>query len=251
MLWFALNAFCLFVVHNYFQTKQELDIPELPKDPVEVTPEDHQKCLKTLYPKHSTKTVNPKKKYVCAVCKSVCDLFGLFLHMKQVSIAINCWNICRKNVKSRVCNSIQCYDIMKLDPSPFYVFKYMNLFFSCNDSWLEKNRREILRYINNIFFLISSTKAFCVSIASSFSRKFLIWINIYEAFIKFDLVISIPQRSLHQLLDPLSLFSAQFATKMSESKTWNVIPVVIFWKGQIGESLTVLFVTESLDFKIS
>ena len=39
-----------------------------------------------MYPKSRAKPMNPKKKYVCAVCKSPCDLYGLFFHMKQVSI---------------------------------------------------------------------------------------------------------------------------------------------------------------------
>ena len=34
--------------------------------------------------------MNARKKYVCAVCKSVCDLHGLFLHMKQVHKGLLC-----------------------------------------------------------------------------------------------------------------------------------------------------------------
>ena len=34
--------------------------------------------------------MNPNKKYVCAHCKSVCDLYGLFIHMKAVHKGILC-----------------------------------------------------------------------------------------------------------------------------------------------------------------
>lgn len=50
----------------------------------QLTEDDKKRCLRTLYPGQEAKIMNPKKKYVCAVCKSVCDLFGLFIHMKQV-----------------------------------------------------------------------------------------------------------------------------------------------------------------------
>ncbi len=52
--------------------------------PVTVTPSERASALRSLYPSSGVRTMNQKKKYVCAVCKSVCDLFGLFLHMKQV-----------------------------------------------------------------------------------------------------------------------------------------------------------------------
>ena len=52
----------------------------------DLTLEEKRKALGTLYPKQIVKTMNPKKKYVCAVCKSVCDLYGLFVHMKQVKL---------------------------------------------------------------------------------------------------------------------------------------------------------------------
>ena len=45
---------------------------------------DTRRALSRLYPPSSALLLDPKKKYVCAVCKSVCDLYGLFLHMKQV-----------------------------------------------------------------------------------------------------------------------------------------------------------------------
>ena len=46
--------------------------------------------LRDLYPTSTVKTMNPRKKYVCAVCKSVCDLFGLFTHMKTVHKGLLC-----------------------------------------------------------------------------------------------------------------------------------------------------------------
>ncbi len=53
--------------------------------PVTVSEAEKAAALKSLYPANNVQTMNQKKKYVCAVCKSVCDLFGLFVHMKQVS----------------------------------------------------------------------------------------------------------------------------------------------------------------------
>ena len=52
---------------------------------VEVSDDEKMTLMKMLYPSNPPSPMNPRKKYVCSVCKSVCDLFGLFLHMKQVS----------------------------------------------------------------------------------------------------------------------------------------------------------------------
>ena len=49
-----------------------------------------ESLLRDLYPFSTVKTMNPRKKYVCAVCKSVCDLFGLFTHMKTVHQGLLC-----------------------------------------------------------------------------------------------------------------------------------------------------------------
>ena len=58
---------------------------------VELTVEETAAALATLYPAgHTAKRLDPKKKYVCAVCKSVCDLLGLFVHMKQVHHGLLC-----------------------------------------------------------------------------------------------------------------------------------------------------------------
>ncbi len=57
---------------------------------VTVSDKERAAALKALYPASKSKTMNQRKKYVCAVCKSVCDLFGLFLHMKQVHKGILC-----------------------------------------------------------------------------------------------------------------------------------------------------------------
>ncbi len=56
----------------------------------ELSAEERGKCLSLLYPPQVTKTMNARKKYVCAVCKSVCNLFGLFVHMKQVHKGLLC-----------------------------------------------------------------------------------------------------------------------------------------------------------------
>ena len=53
--------------------------------------EERAAALATLYPReHTVRRLDPKKKYVCAVCKSVCDLLGLFVHMKQVHHGLLC-----------------------------------------------------------------------------------------------------------------------------------------------------------------
>lgn len=64
---------------NFFISFQKIKLP-----PVSVTTEEKSTILSMLYPKSRAKQMNPKKKYVCAVCKSSCDLYGLFNHMKQV-----------------------------------------------------------------------------------------------------------------------------------------------------------------------
>ena len=63
--------------------------------PVIVTPEEKAALLSMMYPKNRTKPMNPRKKYVCAVCKSPCDLYGLFFHMKQVSFHV-CFTLLKK-----------------------------------------------------------------------------------------------------------------------------------------------------------
>lgn len=59
-------------------------------EPVLVTKEEEKRLLNMLYPLQEARTVDPKKKYVCAVCKSVCDLLGLFTHMKEVHQGVLC-----------------------------------------------------------------------------------------------------------------------------------------------------------------
>ena len=55
-----------------------------------VTEEEKARCHGALYAPQPTRPMNARKKYVCAVCKSVCDLHGLFLHMKQVHKGLLC-----------------------------------------------------------------------------------------------------------------------------------------------------------------
>ena len=58
---------------------------------LEFSEEERATALAALYPpEHTVKRLDPKKKYVCAVCKSVCDLLGLFVHMKQVHFGLLC-----------------------------------------------------------------------------------------------------------------------------------------------------------------
>ncbi|TRY61774.1 hypothetical protein TCAL_12268 [Tigriopus californicus] len=66
--------------------------PDLDTDdgPVELTEDEKLKCLYQLYPRSEVSTMNARKKYVCSVCQSVCDLFGLFTHMKQVHKGLLC-----------------------------------------------------------------------------------------------------------------------------------------------------------------
>ena len=47
-----------------------------------------EKCLSL-----QVKTMNPKKKYVCATCKSNFDLFGLYSHMKKVANKLGCFYV--------------------------------------------------------------------------------------------------------------------------------------------------------------
>ena len=55
-----------------------------------VSEEEKARCHGALYAPQPVKPMNARKKYVCAVCKSVCDLHGLFLHMKQVHKGLLC-----------------------------------------------------------------------------------------------------------------------------------------------------------------
>ena len=71
--------FMYFTTSNFFISLQKIKLP-----PVSVSTEEKSTILSMLYPKSRAKQMNPKKKYVCAVCKSSCDLYGLFNHMKQV-----------------------------------------------------------------------------------------------------------------------------------------------------------------------
>ena len=78
------------MLYIFFVLRIYTQVPSFPKYPVvsNLSSEDKRKALGTLYPKQMVKTMNPKKKYVCAVCKSVCDLYGLFVHMKQVNTVL-------------------------------------------------------------------------------------------------------------------------------------------------------------------
>ena len=60
------------------------------REKVEVTEEERLEALTYLYPDNKVKQLDSKKKYVCAVCKSVCDLYGLFIHMKTIHHGLLC-----------------------------------------------------------------------------------------------------------------------------------------------------------------
>ena len=55
---------------------------------VVVTTQDKMDVLHALYPKLEVQKTN--RKYVCAVCKTVTSLTGLFLHMREVHNGILC-----------------------------------------------------------------------------------------------------------------------------------------------------------------
>ena len=55
-----------------------------------VAPGERRRILSRLYPPPRMSILDPRKKYVCAVCKSVCDLLGLFNHMKEVHHGLLC-----------------------------------------------------------------------------------------------------------------------------------------------------------------
>jgi len=75
----------------YFQHVRTVHVaPIRKKKELNVTKGETRKALTRLYPSNGAQLLDAKKKYVCAVCKSVCDLYGLFLHMKQVHRGILC-----------------------------------------------------------------------------------------------------------------------------------------------------------------
>ena len=55
---------------------------------VVVSAADKDKILQAQYPR--TPKLNPNKKYVCAVCKTVTTLVGLFMHMRDVHNGVLC-----------------------------------------------------------------------------------------------------------------------------------------------------------------
>ena len=63
---------------------------------------ERRRVMSRLFPPPKSRVLDPKKKYVCAVCKSVCDLVGLFIHMKEVHQGLLC-QYCLKLFK-KVCS---------------------------------------------------------------------------------------------------------------------------------------------------
>ena len=60
------------------------------KEKFSISEAERQEAERYLYPENTVKQLDVKKKYVCAVCKSVCDLYGLFIHMKTVHHGLLC-----------------------------------------------------------------------------------------------------------------------------------------------------------------
>ena len=86
------NEHCKNLVENLTDLTENIAQNFLQKSLASVQIEDSDLgfLLRDLYPDNFVKTMNPRKKYVCAVCKSVCDLFGLFSHMKTVHKGLLC-----------------------------------------------------------------------------------------------------------------------------------------------------------------
>lgn len=57
---------------------------------LEISNVERRRVMSRLYPPPKSRLLDAKKKYVCAVCKSVCDLIGLFDHMKEVHHGLLC-----------------------------------------------------------------------------------------------------------------------------------------------------------------
>lgn len=57
---------------------------------VDISNSERRQVMSRLYPAQNRSSLDPRKKYVCAVCKSVFDLVGLFLHMKEVHHGLLC-----------------------------------------------------------------------------------------------------------------------------------------------------------------
>ena len=127
--------------------KKKIKLP-----PVSVKPEEKLEILSMLYPKSRAKQMNPKKKYVCAVCKSSCDLYGLFLHMKQVIRTPHdpkkggCVNLCNNALVSVSFCLCELFRILK--PTSAIHFSYFfNIFF--RNSRAKTFLGEKIRFLNN------------------------------------------------------------------------------------------------------
>ena len=96
---------------------------------MELTFDEKTSLLSMLYPKSKAKGMNPRKKYVCAVCKSSCDLYGLFLHMKQVSFVSTCFaDVISRQIMPFVYFSIYCH----IDLTSFHIFYGLQILFFCS-----------------------------------------------------------------------------------------------------------------------
>ena len=84
MQYSIMGNFCR--IFNFTRLIIVFGLQKIKPTPVTVTPEEKAALLSMMYPKNRSKPMNPRKKYQCAVCKSACDLFGLFFHMKKVSV---------------------------------------------------------------------------------------------------------------------------------------------------------------------
>ena len=85
--WFCSSRFAY--TRAYFQHVRYVHVAPIRKKEtreLNITKGERRQALSRLYPPNTTQLLYPKKKYVCAVCKSVCYLYVLFLHMKQVIV---------------------------------------------------------------------------------------------------------------------------------------------------------------------
>ena len=65
-------------------------MPTKPLGKTELLESEIADLLPLLYPPFTSTPMNPKKKYVCAVCKEVCNIHSLFNHMKEVHSGLLC-----------------------------------------------------------------------------------------------------------------------------------------------------------------
>ena len=106
---------------------------------------EEKQCLDVLYRKQEVKVMNPRKKYVCAVCKSVCDLFGLFFHMKEVHQGMLCQYCLKlfKRVSDLETHMKNAHGVRRMF---FHSFREFSKYCGTDYSFACGNCSQILRY---------------------------------------------------------------------------------------------------------